>query len=214
MIAKSKIIGLFAAKPKPFFGTKSAIRKDSHDKLKVNMDSIDLDECFDKKHHGGSKRVIHHYSLKNYQHLKEAFPELAEKFVPGSYGENICTEDLDEKDLFVGDIVQIGEVKARLTIPRTPCSTIDKTYEEKGILKNIVQTGHYGWFYEIITPGIINVSDTFEVIERPFAKMSLHDLILQVGRKQEPNIDDLKELVESKILDDSWASKVRRVVGS
>lgn len=209
---EDKIVGLFTGKPKPLGKTLSAIRKDSVQELMVDEQGIKGDDVYDKKHHGGPKRVIHHYSLRNYRLLKKAFPDLANKFKAGSYGENLCSENLTEENLCIGDVFQLGEVRGRLTIPRSPCATIDATYESKGILKNILSTGHFGWFYEVIETGVIKANQHIKLVDRPYPKLNLHQIILQCFKKLPADNELLEQALEVNILDDSWTKKVNRLL--
>jgi MOSC domain-containing protein YiiM len=216
---KEEILGIYVAMPKPTGSTAviSAIHKKKIDKLVVNAETLDGDDTYDKRHHGGPYRVIHHYSLKNYQILKEAFPEIAEKFIGGSYGENILTENLDETDLCLGDIFKIGSAKVQLTTPRSPCGTINMGYEHNKILKNILTTGHFGWFYRILETGEIKKGDHIELIERPHPTLNLHKFIQQAYRptkaqKEVQDKDFLLAALQVDALDCEWISKIEKVL--
>ena len=50
-------------------------------------------------------------------------------------------------------------------------------YENNKVLKNIIDSGHFGWFYRILETGEIKKGDTLELIERPYPNINLHKLI-------------------------------------
>lgn len=213
------IIGTYTSTPKPLGpkGVPSAMKKKLNSKLTVSSQSIQGDDCYNKKYHGGAHRVIHHYSLKNYQKLQKCFPEISERFYGGSYGENILTKNFDEKDLCVGDIFQIGSVKAQLTIPRSPCATINLAYEHKKVLKSIIDSGHFGWFYKVLEPGTICAGDTIELLERPFPQVNLHELIKQAYTPAKVSEEDfqpklLELALKTNCLNDSWTKKVTKAL--
>jgi MOSC domain-containing protein YiiM len=216
---KEEILGTFVATPKPTGpkGVISAIHKDNVDTMIVNAETLDGDDTYDKRFHGGPHRVVHHYTQKNYQHLKDAFPEIAEKFVGGSYGENILTQDLDETQLCVGDIFTVGTARLQLTIPRSPCGTINMGYEHNKVLKHILTSGHFGWFYKVLETGEIKKGDQLELIERPYPNMNLHKFIREVYRpsKAQREVRDIKFLTEAStldVLDDDWTGKVQKAL--
>ena len=56
-----------------------------------------------------------------YQHWKTEFPEQADLFVAPAFGENLSTEGLTEKNVFIGDIYRWGDALIQVTQPRSPC---------------------------------------------------------------------------------------------
>ena len=177
MFEPIQIQGLFKGKSKLLPNNQeSAIQKVAANDIKITYSHIIDDEVVDLKHHGGDMRVVHHYTEVNYAHLKKTFPEIADRFKPGTFGENLYTHELTEKDLCIGDIFKIGEVKLQLTVPRRPCATINQSYEDKRILKEVMSSGHVGWFYKVITEGTISTSDKLEFIERPYPELPITKL--------------------------------------
>lgn len=189
-----EVLGIFTGTPKPLPLTNqtSAIIKDSKDSIEIFKDHLPGDECFDKKHHGGEDRVIHHYSLKNYQHLKSKFPDIADKFQLGTYGENITTAGLDESELCIGDIFSLGSAIVQLTEPRNPCATIDRRYEYNGILKEILNSRKYGWFYRVLEPGVLKKGDFLKLTERPYPELNLDKLIFEYRQSKDKDREFLK----------------------
>src|SRR5688572_12224013 len=109
MMNKYKILGTFTGAVSTLPNkVDSAIIKHAQTVLQIKTHAIEHDEVANTKHHGGDMRVVHHYSFKNYHYLKEKFPEIANRFVPGSFGENIVTEELTETELNIGDIYRLG----------------------------------------------------------------------------------------------------------
>lgn len=213
---KYKVLGLFTGKPQTLpNGQVSAIRKDLVDKLIIKKDKILEDEVVDLKHHGGDMRVIHHYSQKNYNHLKEKFPEISDRFIPGTFGENLFTEELTESDLYIGDIYKLGTAKVQLTVARRPCATINQSYQDNRILKEVMNSGHVGWFYRVLEEGEIKVGDYLEFLERPFPKLKVIDLYnqgYQVGPKFN-NLDFLQKCLDTGLMDKGWKPKLEKALG-
>lgn len=190
-------------------GQESAIRKKNVSQINFNKHTIAGDNIVDLKHHGGDMRVIHHYSEKNYHHLKKCFPEIQDRFHPGSFGENLYTTELSEKDLCIGDIFDVGNCKIQVTVPRRPCATINATYEYNKVLKEVISSGHVGWFYRVLKEGTIKEGDQLKHVERPFPKLKL-DLLFEQGYGEErfKNIYFLKECLNTGLMDKGWKSKL------
>lgn len=208
-----KVIGLFVGTPKEL-GPKSqvtAISKESvTESLIINKESLEGDQVANLKYHGGPDRVIHHYSLEQYEYLKSVFPEKAQLFVPGSYGENLTTEKLTEADLCIGDIFTLGSAKVQLTEGRKPCSTIDLKYGFKGVLKEIVSSGRYGWFYKILEEGEVRVGEQLEFVERPYPNLNLKKIIFEMFQSKDRDMDFLKEVYVCPALSERWKERIEK----
>ena len=204
---KFKIVGLFTGRPKEI-GPNNLLT--SIDKtavvgpLIIKSDSLVGDKVVNLKYHGGPDRVIHHYSLEQYDYLKTIFPEHEELFKAGSYGENLTTDKLTEADLCIGDIFKLGSAKIQLSEGRKPCGTIDVKYGIKGVLKEIISTGRYGWFYKVLEEGEVNLEDELEFIERPYPNLNLKTLIEQLFGKNEKNLALITEAYNCPALSQRW----------
>ncbi|MBA2405633.1 MAG: MOSC domain-containing protein [Bdellovibrionales bacterium] len=208
---KYKILGVFTGQVAPLSNdVESAIIKHPVSRLNIKKESIDHDEVANTKYHGGDMRVVHHYSQKNYNHLKEKFPDIAGRFIPGSFGENILTEELTEDELNIGDIYQLGAAKVQLTVSRRPCATINYAYNDDRILKEVMLTGRTGWFYQVLEEGVVKSGDYLQFIERPFPNMPVSKLFDQ-GYGKPPHYTDLKFLkkcLETGLMDKGWKPKL------
>ena len=211
---KHKIIGIFAGKTSTLSNNfETAAIKHPQDILHIRMNSIDHDEVHNQKYHGGDMRVIHQYSLKNYSYLKEKFPDIAHKFIPGSFGENICTEEMTESELNIGDIYSLGTAKIQLTVSRRPCATINYAYEDDRILKEVMKTGHTGWFYRVLQEGELRVGDFLELLERPFPELPVQKLYEQgYGSERFKDLPFLKRCLDTGLLDKGWKPKVEQAL--
>jgi len=210
MTNKYIVLGLFLGKAETLInGQISAIRKKSVQSIDIRETHIINDEVVDQKFHGGDMRVIHHYSKINYDHLKTTFPDISNRFIPGSFGENLYTEELTEKDLFVGDTFQIGDVIMQVTVPRRPCATINNGYEDNRILKEVINSGHVGWFYKVIKEGIIHVGDEMILIDRPYPNLNLYKLFEQgYSAPRFSDLPFLKECLDTNLMDKGWMPKL------
>lgn len=208
-----KILGVFTGQIKPLpNGSESSIVKHPVEKLIIKKHGILSDEVADTKHHGGDMRVVHHYSIENYNVLKRKFPEIADRFVPGSFGENILTEELTESELNIGDIYRLGTARVQLTISRRPCATLNHAYRDNRILKEVMETGRTGWFYRTLDEGEVKTGDYLEFLERPFPDMSVSKLHNQgYGKDRFSDIEFLKKCLATGLMDKGWKPKIEQL---
>jgi MOSC domain-containing protein YiiM len=74
---------------------------------------------------------------------------------PGAMGENFTITGLLEADVYVGDTLQIGELKFVVTKLREPCFKFNARMGYKGAAKAMLQSGHCGRYMRVITPGTL-----------------------------------------------------------
>lgn len=209
-MTKYQILGTFTGKIKLITrDIESAILKESQKKIHIKKNIIENDDVANKIHHGGDMRVVHHYSLKNYNYLKNKFPEIADRFIPGSFGENIVTEELTEDDLNIGDIYSLGSAIVQLTVSRRPCATINLAYQDNRILKEVTRTGHTGWFYRVLQEGTVGPGDYLTLLESPFPNLPVSKLFEQgYGEDCFCDIEFLRRCMDTGLMDKGWKTKI------
>jgi MOSC domain-containing protein YiiM len=196
-------------------GKMSAIKKYPTDFITIKFGGIDCDQNANTLHHGGEMRAVHHYSSKNYDSLKETFPELRRRLTPGSFGENILTDELDESELFVGDIFDLGEAQLQLTVPRRPCATLNYTYEDPRILEAVILTGRVGWFYKVLREGKVSVKDELILARRPYPQLNILKLHRQgYSEDKFSDLDFLKRCLMTGLMDKGWQLKIGTALGN
>lgn len=213
---KYKILGTYVSTPKILRNKlETAIVKKPVEKLTITKHAVQGDQVANLKYHGGDMRVIHHYSQKNYDLLKMKFPEIADRFIPGSFGENIFTQELTETELNIGDIYSLGTAKVQLTVSRRPCATINLSYNDDRILKEVMQTGHTGWFYRVLEEGEVRSGDYLEFLERPFPDLPVQKLYDQgYGKNRFMDKEFLKRCLDTGLMDKGWLPKVQEALNS
>lgn len=214
-MSKWKILGTFTGPVQSLSnGQQSAIQKTAVPRLEIRQGKITGDEVGNLNYHGGDMRVVHHYSEANYRHLKNKFPNITERFVPGSFGENIFTEELEAQDLNIGDVYRLGSAKVQLTVPRRPCATINTTYGDNRILKEVLATGRTGWFYRVLEEGEVKNGDFLEFLERPFPNLPVARLYeLGYGPQAFADTDFLQRCWDTGLMDKGWGPKLKLALG-
>ncbi len=139
--------------------------KQSASQLDVQRDLLVGDSQADPKHHGGLDRVLHHFPREHYgQYRRWDFITQLED--APSMGENISTVGLNETQVNIGDILQIGAVTVQVSQPRSPCYKLNLQFGHPDFALAMQQSQLCGWFYRVLTPGIIHLADSIELVER------------------------------------------------
>lgn len=206
----SNINALFIGRPQQFKkpGLKSSINRLETNEIEVLNGELIGDEVSNKKYHGGINRVLHFYPIEHYQYFKQIHS--SSLFIPGSIGENISTIGLDETNVFIGDIYQIGKVKCQITEPRFPCGIIDLQYEIKSLHKECLFARKLGWFSKVLSDGIITKNDEIILLERPHPNLSLDQVINAINEEGQESV--LEAMVKNPILSESWKNKALKKI--
>ncbi len=127
---------------------------------------FEMDAQADLTVHGGPDKAVHHYAGEHYAEWRAEFPQLADKFHPGGFGENISTEGMTEETLCIGDIFALGTARVQISQGRQPCWKLNNHIGEKTMAARFQKTVRTGWYYRVLEPGSVEVGDEFTLLER------------------------------------------------
>lgn len=134
------------------------------------------DQQADQSVHGGPEKAVHHYPAEHLDFWKKELPEHADKFTCGCFGENVTTSGLDESNICLGDIVQMGTAMLQVLQGRQPCWKLEKHLGINSIAQKFRQTAKTGWYYRVLKNGVINIGDPVFVRERLHPEWSIEKL--------------------------------------
>ncbi|WP_127717987.1 MOSC domain-containing protein [Halobacteriovorax sp. HLS] len=204
------INALYIGKPQQFKkpGLKSSINRQEVSEIKISNKLLIGDEVSNKKYHGGANRVLHFYPIEHYQYFQEIYSGTL--FIPGSIGENISTKGLNELNVNIGDIYQVGNIKCQITEPRFPCGIIDLQFEIKSLHKEALFARKLGWFSNVLEDGTITTKDKITLLDRPYPKLSLDRVINALNEDNQEKV--LEEMIKNPILSASWKNKALKKI--
>jgi MOSC domain-containing protein YiiM len=179
----------------------------------VAAEGLAGDEQADRTVHGGPEKAVYAYALSHYPIWSAAFPAHAEQFGPGSMGENLAIEGMDEMDLCVGDIHAIGDVLLQVCQPRQPCFKFALRFGNNRLPKAMVQSERSGWYYSVVRGGRIMAGHPITLLERPNPDFPFSRLVQIVYRGQ-ASIDELTRMAEMPGLASQWRQQAQTAVGA
>lgn len=147
-------------------GQQTGIYKHSIQTAHVNELGIIGDIQADKSVHGGAEKALHQYALASYATIISQYPELKDIAIAGSIGENISSQNMDDCNVYIGDIYHIGSVILQVSQPRSPCWKINHRFNTHLLSKFIADNDITGWYYRVLQTGEIKVGDSITLIER------------------------------------------------
>jgi MOSC domain-containing protein YiiM len=172
-ISSGKVAPLFGNHHPDYKSVASAIRKTPVSDLsnptliQITQLGVQGDEQADLSVHGGLEKAIYVYPAEHYIFWNELLTRETKKLVnlqAGAIGENFTIEGLLETEVFVGDILQIGELEFSVVKLREPCFKFNANLAYKGASKAMVQSGFCGWYLRVIKAGTLAAGAQINII--------------------------------------------------
>lgn len=132
--------------------------------IAVGPMGLDGDEVADRKNHGGLDKAVLCYSADHVGAWEAELPDLNSE--PGAFGENLTIRGLCEATVCIGDVWTNGEVQFEVSQPRQPCWKLGRRHRQSDLPKRVVKNGRSGWYVRVLTAGVIESGDRFELVER------------------------------------------------
>jgi MOSC domain-containing protein YiiM len=121
------------------------------------------DAVANTQHHGGADQAVLLYSADHYPPWQS---ELGQDLPFGAFAENLTVSGLDETNVCIGDVYQIGEVQLQVTKPRIPCWKIARRWGIPDLTKRVTQSNRMGWYCRVLKEGEIETGLTVEMLKR------------------------------------------------
>lgn len=206
-----KIIGLYQAKVKRI-GPKhelTGIYKYPVESALVNTLGLENDIQVDKRYHGGPARALHQYAHSSYEKIIKAYPLMHKTAWPGSMGENISVPVMNEHNVCIGDIYQMGNVKVQVSGPRMPCFKIAAKFRCPGLNNFVAKHAIHGWYYRVLEGGVIARHDNVALLDRPNPEVTVTKF-LEVVQKKTSDANAIHQAAYAAYLDPEWKAKLEK----
>ena len=130
----------------------------------LDSEDVEHDHVIDRRYHGGKDKACYLYSADHYKYWQNLYPELEMPW--GIFGENLSIEGLNEANVNIGDIFQIGEAVIQATQPRQPCFKLEFRFNNRNIVQQFVDSGFSGIYVRILEKGKVKTGDLMKLIEK------------------------------------------------
>ncbi|WP_179005674.1 MOSC domain-containing protein [Winogradskyella forsetii] len=171
-----KIISTNIAQPTQFLWkgeevTTGIYKKPTDVPIYLGKEAVKGDEVSDRKVHGGEFKACYLFSSNHYPYWQELYPHL--DWMYGMLGENLTIENLDEKQLFIGDIYKLGKTFVQITQPREPCFKFAHKFGSNKVLQQFIDHGYSGTYLRVLEEGMVKTGDSFNLVERSKDSVSI-----------------------------------------
>ena len=142
----------------------------------IFLESTDVknDSVIDRKFHGGIDKACYLYSSEHYPFWKEQYPDLDWHW--GMFGENLTVSNLDEKNIFIGDTIEIGQAIIQVSEPRRPCLTLAARFNDKSLVKKFLNSSYPGVYVRVLQNGLVKPQDKLKLISSSEENLSIEEV--------------------------------------
>ncbi|MGR9047229.1 MOSC domain-containing protein [Halobacillus faecis] len=193
---KYKLLSLNVGRPETYETDKgelnSAYRK-TPVKGPVHLTYLNFegDEQADKKNHGGRDKAVCLYPAQHYRHWENHY---GQEFSFPSFGENLTVEGIDERDIRIGDIFQLGEAILQVSEPRKPCYIIARTHGIDDFPARVMEKGFSGFYLRVLQEGNVTPGDYMTLIEPHPGEVTVND-VNEVRYHDRDNATEIRRIV-------------------
>ncbi len=151
----------------------SAIRKSSvPGPVAVRLMGLQGDEQADLSVHGGVSKAVYAYPQEHYAFWQTVRAQAGvaawgDSLPPGSLGENLTLQGLQETDLYVGDQLQLPHCLLAVSEPRFPCFKLNAALGFKHAVKMMSQSGYCGSYLVVLEAGTVSAGDPVQLLPGP-----------------------------------------------
>jgi ferredoxin-NADP reductase/MOSC domain-containing protein YiiM/ferredoxin len=163
--------------------------------------NLDGDGQGDLNGHGGEQRAVMVYQTESYEHWKSHFGR--EDLEPGSFGENFTVDGLTDEEVCIGDRYRIGGAEFEVTQPRVTCFRVGMRLGEPDMPNLLVAHHRPGFYFRVITEGLVRAGDTIVRTRRGRHELSVvdTDALLYLPDR---DIEKLRKAADIEALSPGW----------
>lgn len=156
----------------------------SEQPLFLTKNDVQGDTVIDRVHHGGEHKACYLFSADYYPYWKKKYP--THDWDWGMFGENLTLSGMDESQLRVGNIYQLGTALVQISQPREPCYKLGIRFGTQDILRQFIAHNHPGTYVRILKEGTVQVGDTMELVTESKNSLTTQNFYELMFQKEKP----------------------------
>ncbi len=175
-------------------------------RVRVRTLNLDGDRQADLSVHGGPDKAVYAYPAEHYEYWRQELPGV--DLPPGSFGENLTTEGLQETEVRIGDRYRVGSTVVKVTQPRMPCSKLGVKFGRDDMVKRFLASERTGFYFAVVQEGDVAAGDAIEPLERAPHEVTVSEITRLYARDRE-DLEALRQAARVEALPASWREYFR-----
>lgn len=183
--------------------TKSGIGKSNVEhSVIVNELGVFGDEQADLINHGGPNKAICVYSFDHYPHWEKV---LHRSLPHGAFGENFTVSHMNEDEVHIGDVFQVGSAVVQISQPRQPCWKLAMKWGLDELPLLVTEHGATGFYFRVLQAGEVQAGDDLMLTHRHPERISVAEAN-RVMHKDKEDLEGIRRLIALDALSTSWVT--------
>jgi MOSC domain-containing protein YiiM len=179
----------------------------------LTLHGLTGDEQADLVHHGGPDKAICVYSFDHYLHWENV---LNHSLSYGAFGENFTVQHLNEGDVHIGDIFNIGTAVVQISQPRQPCWKLAMKWGLDELPLLVTESGLTGFYFRVLQTGEVKAGDELLLKETHPARITVAEAN-RLMHKDKEDVEAIRRFITVDALSTSWVetltSRLTRLEG-
>ena len=176
--------------------------------VRVGRENLEGDRQADLRHHGGPDMAVLAYPEEHYARWSH---ELRWDVPYGAFAENFTVAGVTEEDACLGDVWRAGTALLQISQPRKPCRNISRFWKRPELLRQVQQTGRYGFYLRVLEEGVVEPGQRVDLVERPNPQWTVQRATAARGSAALVPEEALSLLKVAELGDD-WRAHVARAL--
>jgi MOSC domain-containing protein YiiM len=173
-------------------------------RVRLRTLNLDGDRQADLTVHGGQHKAVYCYPIEHYAYWREKLP--GRELPLGSFGENLTTEGLLEKNVHLGDRFAINDAEVVVTQPRLPCYKLGVRFQADDMVKKFLASRRIGFYLAVTREGSVAAGDEMIPVVQNASSISVADFLRLFLTKFFTDADraSIKELYTLPSVPNDW----------
>ena len=129
------------------------------------------------------------------------------KMMCGSATSGAWADVADPHIIFIENIWRLGSSRIQVCQPRNPCWKIDERFASDGMAAFIAEHRLTGWYWSVVTPGVVAPNDGLEMDTKADDALTLADA-MACWQAHRPDLSVLEKLAATPGIARQWQQKI------
>ena len=149
----------------------------------IDAEGLLGDAICNRVHHGGRDQAVY---VEGSLTLDWWAKELGRPLEPGTFGENLVIEGLDNCAVAVGDRLIAVDLVLEVTSARIPCSTFAAKMDDPKFVKRYMQAGRPGIYCRVLQGGTVAAGMAVTYVPYAGSPVTMPEMMATFGRRLSP----------------------------
>jgi MOSC domain-containing protein YiiM len=172
-------------------------------------EDVENDHVLDRRYHGGIDKACYLYSADHYPFWQNKFPDQDWKW--GMFGENLTVSGLNESEIYIGDIYQIGEAVVQVSQPRQPCFKLGVRFGDQSVVDEFWESPFPGVYVRVLQSGNVKSGDKLILIKPNSDSLTINQ-VFSIFRSNRTNKELIQRAIDEPFLADSCRKDIRKIL--